>query len=273
MPLAGTEFNQIEEERFRRTLRLYFNQLSNVVNTVIGDQGGAYINTPFAEYFDTSDQRIGSTTSAYPVRIATMEYSNAITLSPDVAVVTGSIGPASTTMTVTAVTSGTIRLGMLVTGTGVAAGTYITAFGTGTGGTGTYTVGVSQTVASTTLTGTLNSKLQVGVSGLYSFRFSLQFSNSNANSQRAEAWVVRNGTNFVETLTAYSVVGSHGGTNGRLAAHFEHMLQLNGGDTVELQWTAASTDVFLETIPVAASPTRPRAPSARMLANCFSRVT
>lgn len=62
---------------------------------------------------------------------------------------TGSI--ATTTLTVTAVTNGTLAVGQVVSGTGVTAGTYITALGTGVGGTGTYTVGVSQTVASSTL--------------------------------------------------------------------------------------------------------------------------
>ena len=57
-----------------------------------------------------------------------------------------------TTMTVTAVGSGTIAVGQVITGTGVTAGTVITALGTGTGGTGTYTVSASQTVASTTIT-------------------------------------------------------------------------------------------------------------------------
>jgi hypothetical protein len=55
-------------------------------------------------------------------------------------------------MTVTAVGSGTIAVGQLITGTGVTAGTTITALGTGTGGAGTYTVSTSQTTASTTIT-------------------------------------------------------------------------------------------------------------------------
>jgi hypothetical protein len=55
-------------------------------------------------------------------------------------------------MTVTAVASGTIAVGQLITGTGVTAGTTITALGTGSGSTGTYTVSTSQTVASTTIT-------------------------------------------------------------------------------------------------------------------------
>lgn len=66
------------------------------------------------------------------------------------AVFTASIG--TTTLTVTAMTSGTIAVGQIVTGAGIAQGTYITALGTGTGGTGTYTINISQTVGSETMT-------------------------------------------------------------------------------------------------------------------------
>lgn len=72
----------------------------------------------------------------------------------NVAVVTGAIS--GTTLTVGAVSSGTVTLGQVISGTGVTAGTTITAFGTGTGGTGTYTVSASQTVSSTTITGQSN---------------------------------------------------------------------------------------------------------------------
>lgn len=65
------------------------------------------------------------------------------------AVVTGSI--TATTLTVTAVTGGALAVGQVISGTGVTAGTTITALGTGTGGIGTYTVSVSQTAASTTV--------------------------------------------------------------------------------------------------------------------------
>jgi len=67
----------------------------------------------------------------------------------DAAVFTGSIS--GTTMTVTVVTSGVISIGQRVYATGVTSGTFITALGTATGGTGTYVVDTSQTVGSTTL--------------------------------------------------------------------------------------------------------------------------
>jgi hypothetical protein len=85
--------------------------------------------------------------------VNTTNYQYGVT-STDTAVVTASI--AGTTMTVTAVTSGILSIGQQVTGTGVEALTFITALGTGTGGTGTYTVvsqfATTQTVASTTIT-------------------------------------------------------------------------------------------------------------------------
>jgi hypothetical protein len=71
------------------------------------------------------------------------------------AMVTGSI--ATTVLTVTALTSGRLRVGQTISGTGVTGGTTITALGTGRGGTGTYTVSASQTVSSTTITGTFAS--------------------------------------------------------------------------------------------------------------------
>jgi len=63
---------------------------------------------------------------------------------------TGSMS--GTTLTVTAMLSGDpIVLGQYVDGSSVTNGTYITAFGTGTGGTGTYTINQSVTASSTTM--------------------------------------------------------------------------------------------------------------------------
>ena len=50
----------------------------------------------------------------------------------------GTASFATNVMTVTVASSGTLKAGDAITSSGVAAGTYITSFGTGTGGTGTY---------------------------------------------------------------------------------------------------------------------------------------
>lgn len=60
---------------------------------------------------------------------------------------------ATTTLTVGGTVTGVFAIGMVLSGTGVTANTTITAFLTGTGGAGTYTVSASQTVGSTAIGG------------------------------------------------------------------------------------------------------------------------
>jgi hypothetical protein len=63
----------------------------------------------------------------------------------------GTGGVSSSTLTITANTFGApIVVGMYVDGTSVTDGTYITGFGTGTGGTGTYTLNQAINIANTT---------------------------------------------------------------------------------------------------------------------------
>jgi hypothetical protein len=69
---------------------------------------------------------------------------------PQAASFTGSI--ATNVLTVSAVASGELAVGQFIHGTGVDAGLYITALGTGEGGTGTYTLSGSDTVSSEAMT-------------------------------------------------------------------------------------------------------------------------
>lgn len=86
-----------------------------------------------------------------------LAINNSLTLTRTNFVGTANIGSgvtASTVLTVSAVTSGTLYIGSIIAGTGITLGTKITAFLTGTGGIGTYTVDSSQLVASVAITGT-----------------------------------------------------------------------------------------------------------------------
>jgi len=80
---------------------------------------------------------------------------------------TGSIS--GTVLTISAVNAGSIGIGTVISGTGVTGGTTVTSLGTGTGGAGTYNIGTSQTVASTTISGTFSGsqtiKLSTSVGG------------------------------------------------------------------------------------------------------------
>jgi hypothetical protein len=101
----------------------------------------------------------GTLRTSSPVNLsAATSFSNAAEL---ISIALGLTGPAGasftgsisgTTLTVSALTLGTLVPGQEVRGAGTAAGTVITGFLTGTGGTGTYQVSTSQTVASGSMT-------------------------------------------------------------------------------------------------------------------------
>ena len=95
--------------------------------------------------FGTGSGGVGTYTVSDSQTVASTVINS--TASP--AIVTGSIS--GTTLTVSAVTSGTLKIGQTIEGSGVTDGTIITAFGSGSGGAGTYTVSASQTVSSTTI--------------------------------------------------------------------------------------------------------------------------
>jgi|GEM_PF-1996290 len=231
-----------------------------------GQAGIQGILLPYGAFQDDTDQVDGSTTSAYAMRLNTTDYSNGVYISSYSAVFTGTINDgtppgAGTVLTVTAVTSGTIYLGMEVTGTGVTAGTRITAFGTGTGGTGTYTVNTSQEVTSTTLTGDLPSKMTVDYAGLYNLQFSAQIVNVSVQIHDIDIWFRKNGTDIPNSNSRYSIPNSHGGVDGALIAALNFYLDMNPGDYVEIMWHVTNSDISLQHLPSGTSPTRPATPS------------
>ena len=144
------------------------------------------------------------------------------------AVVTGSTS--GTTMTVTAVTSGTLAVGQVISGGTIVAGTTINALGTGTGGTGTYTISQSQTVASTTITATGTGILNNGIYSLAALALDNSgntVSNNNIQdyynpstvtngiflSTGNSAWTISNNKLFQTANRLYKVAQTHNGIN------------------------------------------------------------
>jgi hypothetical protein len=91
-------------------------------------------------YYGTIDRTAWSDSSL-------REYPQALTATYFTGAISG------TTLTVSGITAGALQVGSIITGTGVAVGTKVTALGTGSGRTGTYTVNISQLVVSTAMTG------------------------------------------------------------------------------------------------------------------------
>ena len=216
----------------------------------------------YAMFYSIENQSDGSTTTAYPIDYNQVAYQKNVNLVTNTAIFTASIGPASTTMTVTAVTSGSITPGMVITGTGVTAGTHIVTQLTGTtGSTGTYQVSTSQTVSSTTITGSAPSRIQFVLPGLYNIQYSAQFVNTDANIHDIDIWVRQNGLDIDESNSQFSVPAKHAGIDGHSIGAVNFFVEVVAGDYVELMWRTSDNACTIQYIGPQTSPTRPGTPS------------
>jgi hypothetical protein len=226
----------------------------------------------YGSFYSTANQPDGSTTTAYPLLYDTTQFSKNVTIEDRTAVFTASI--ATTTMTVTAITSGPIYPGMVITGTGVTAGTRIVSQLTGTdGSTGTYQVSVSQTVASTTITGTCKSKVRCEIAGTYNIQFSVQFVNTDNNIHDTDIWMRKNGVDVPDTNSQFSVPNRHGGTDGHLIGALNLFVDLAADEYIELMWATTDTSTTIEYIAAKTGPVRPATPSVILTVSIASVPT
>lgn len=117
-----------------------YSQMNAAILNAQNDSAGTFQKQLFTAFSTTGG------TVAFTLPVASL------TTAP-MAKFTGSIAVTTGVLTVTAVASGVLYVGMAITGTDVVAGTYITALGTGTGDVGTYTTNQTVVAASTAMTG------------------------------------------------------------------------------------------------------------------------
>lgn len=124
-----------------------------ILNAFIGADGGTRArigSTVYASRFYAGVAALGSWCEIISILIGT----------PNSPAASFTAAIAGTLMTVSAVASGTLAVGQTVKGSGILDGTTIASLGTGSGGTGTYHLNLTQTVASeamTTVSPSLNS--------------------------------------------------------------------------------------------------------------------
>ena len=259
---APTLYDRTYVDQSNGAMRTFFIRLVNAVSTLFGPRGGKYLNTPYGAFQDDTDQADGSTAVAYYFRYNTTDFSNGVSVFSRTASFTGSI--ATTTLTVSAISAGSIYPSMQISGTGVTAGTRIVEQLTGTtGGTGTYTVSTSQTVTSTAMTGDLPSQVKVIQDGMYNIQFSAQFINTTNDVQDINIWFRKNGTDVPGSNSQFGIKArKSSGSASRLIASMNFYLELAENDYFEMMWRVSDSGVSMEQFPaVTASGTTPEIPA------------
>ena len=81
LPQGTEEYNRPYQDQLNNVHRLFYNRLTNIVNAVLGSNGGQFIDCPNGLFFNTADQTITLANTAYPVVYNQTYLSNAVALS------------------------------------------------------------------------------------------------------------------------------------------------------------------------------------------------
>lgn len=277
LPVGTVDYTRQYQDQFNNILRLYFNQVDANSQSLLSNTGGRFLGFPYGSFLDTTDQVAGSTTSAYAMRLNATQYSNSVTIASKAAAFTASINNggvlAGTVLTVATIAVGSvIYLGMQLTGVGVTAGTRVIAFVSGSGGLGTYTVSVSQLVATEAMAGDLPSQMAVEFPAVYNLQFSAQLSNSSAADVDIDIWFRRNGVDIDNSNSIFTVPLKTGAVNGHAVAALNFFIELQNADYIEIMWHTASTSAYISYTGPAVTPTRPATPSVIAELNFVSSI-
>ena len=125
-----------------------------------------------------------------------------------------------------------------------------------------YAVTFNTTDYSNGVTLSNSSRINVKNYGIYNFQFSIQLKNTTNDSQDAEIWFRKNGTDIDNSNSRFSMPARKStGDPSYLIAAMNFYVELNADDYIELMWRVSDTGVSIEYYSAGTSPTRPAIPS------------
>ena len=138
---------------------------------------------------------------------------------------------------------------------------------------GTYSINPSQTVASTTITGLLESLITFEYAGIYNIQFSVQLTNDTASTQDIDIWFAKNGTNIANSNTRFGLAPrKSAGDPYHAVGALNFVLQVAANDYVQLFWRTSDVAAQIEYYAASTTPTRPAIPSVILTATFVSSL-
>jgi len=109
-----------------------------------------------------------------------------------------------------------------------------------------------------------DSRITVDHPGIYSFTFSIQFTNSDVQIHDVNVWLRKNDSGSSGDVPAsdsrFSVIASHGGAAGNVIGTVNFVLGLVAGDYIELMWMTSNVAAYIHAEGASASPAHPSIP-------------
>ena len=273
LPTAPMQYDARYIEQYSNILRLYFNQLDNLLAAILSATGGEYLDFPYGAFHQDGTTTLSaniSNNSTTPISVAsTAGFPSG---GGYILIGTEIIQYTSTTSTTFA---GTITRGVLGT-TNVAhtAGAQISEV-QGTGSSTTigvvkfnntdYSNGVS--INSSDLT-----KVVFTTPGIYNVAISLQLLSFTNSPDNVTVWFRLNGTDISNTASIGTVPAIHGGVPGATILTFNIYQQFNINDYLQVGWTSDAGTSVVATYPAGLSPVHPVSPAVILTAQFVSAI-
>lgn len=210
LPLPTPEYSRTFLDNHNNVLRLFFNQLTNVFDNILGPNGGQFIDCPNGLFFNTQEQIYAANDTAYPVEFDSTYLSNGVALEA-VTVTAGSfvvgvrytiVSVGSTDFTLIGAASNTVGVVFVATGVGA---------GTGTAST--------------------KSRISVSVNGVYNFQYTGQVYTLTGSKVEVALWIARNGTD-VSYSTRVNTIQSN---NHYFEVNWNFDIDLAAGEYIEMR--------------------------------------
>lgn len=103
-------------------------------------------------------------------------------------------------------------------------------------------------------------QIQVSKTANYNLQFTAQFNKTSGGVQAADIWIVRNGVNYPDTNTNFTLNAN----NEPLMIALNYTLALSANDIFQVAWQSSDTTMRLLTNVAQINPSRPATPSIRL---------
>ena len=262
LPIGPVEYEQRYQDQFSNVLRLYFNQLDNVMQSLLGsgEGGGRYIRFPYGSFYQDGTTTLsvaipnGTSTAAISVgSTAGFPSSGWILIDSEIIQYTSKT---STTF------AGTITRSTLGTsGTGHSVGANITEVqGTGSPTTIGTVLFNNTDLSNSVYTSADFTKIYFDYPGIYNFQFSAQLLNFTTSEDNVTIWYRLNGTDATASAGLVQVNSKHGTAPGAVIASWNYFISVNAGDYISMAWATDTGNTVLASYPAGTSPAHPLSP-------------
>ena len=259
LPAAPGQYDARFIEQYSNILRLYFNQLDNLLAAILSSTGGDYLAFPYGAFHQNGNTTLSSgitNVSTTPISVASttgFPSSGWILIESEIIAYTG-----KTSTTFTGITRGVFG----TTQAAHTAGALITEV-QGTGSPTTigkvlfnntdYSNGVAVNSADQT-------KVVFSKPGIYNLTFSAQILSYTNSPDNVTIWFRVNGVDVPASASIGTVPSIHGGVAGATIMTVNLYQQLNINDYVQLAWTTDAGTSVLASFPAGTSPVHPVSP-------------